>query len=312
MTIIANHATLRRWVAAAALLLPLCAPAQTKIVLGHTGIADYAAAFIAKDQGLFAKHGLDVEILLIPGGGAVSGLQSNSIQISTLPPPTMLLANEAGLDLVALAGCSIIPREGPNPALVVKAGSAIKTAQDLIGKKVAIPSIGGTLQVMTRKWAHDQGADDAKIVFVEASFLTMGDQLRGGTVDAATLPDPFLSRALAAGTGQVLVPLAAGMPPNTTGIVYGSTRAWAKGNPVAVKAFREAIVEAVALAAKNPDLTREAIAKYTHLPPKVVAEQPLPPLKAELSDDQFQFWIDTMRAQGLLKSQPAATALIVR
>ena len=148
-------------------------------------------------------------------------------------------------------------------------------------------------------------------IFVEAQFNTMGDQLKGGTIDAAALPDPFLSRAVAAGTAQILVPLAAGMPQNTTGIVYGVRRSWAQANPAAAKAFRDSIVEAVALAAKNPERTREAIAKYTHLPPKVVAEQRLPPLRAELTDDQMQFWIDTMRSQDLLKRPPSADSLIL-
>jgi hypothetical protein len=43
----------------------------------------------------------------------------------------------------------------------------------------------------------------------------------------------------------------------------------------------------------------------------VVAEQPLPPSRAELTDDQMQFWIDTMRSQDLLKRPPSADTLIL-
>jgi len=301
----------RRWLIAA-LLLPLVASAQTKIVLGHTGIADYVAAFVAKEQGLFAKRGLDVELLTIPSGAAASGLQSNSIQISTLPPTTLLQAVEGGLDLVALAGTSTIPRSGPNPALVVKKGSAAKAAADLAGKKIGIPSLGGTLHVMARKWARDQGADDRKISFVEANFPAMADLIKGGTLDGAVLADPFLGRALAADVAQVLAPLAAGMPENTSGIFYGARRDWIAANTTAAKAFRDAITEGAEVATRNPDAAREAIAKYTRLPPPVVAALPLPPLKPDIGDDQLQFWIDTMRAQDLLKINPKAASLVWR
>jgi len=41
-------------------------------------------------------------------------------------------------------------------------------------------------------------------------------------------------------------------PPNIPAIFYASTRDWAKAHPDAVKAFHEAIAEAVAFQAKDP------------------------------------------------------------
>jgi NitT/TauT family transport system substrate-binding protein len=61
--------------------------ADTKINLGYTAVADYASAFIAKDQGFFAKHGLDVELTAIAiNSNMPSALISNSIQVG-LPTP---------------------------------------------------------------------------------------------------------------------------------------------------------------------------------------------------------------------------------
>ena len=55
-------------VAAALLALPTAsALAQgAKIVVGYTVTADFASGFIAMDQGLFKKRGLDVEYKLVP------------------------------------------------------------------------------------------------------------------------------------------------------------------------------------------------------------------------------------------------------
>jgi ABC-type nitrate/sulfonate/bicarbonate transport system substrate-binding protein len=46
-------------------LLSSAAMAQTKITVAHTSVPDFAAAFIAKERGFFAKPGLDVRLQLI-------------------------------------------------------------------------------------------------------------------------------------------------------------------------------------------------------------------------------------------------------
>lgn len=303
---------LLKYLLAALVVCPLVALAQTKIVLGHTGIADYAASFIAKEQGMFSKRGLDVDLLLIPGGGAMPGLQSGSTQITTVPPTAMLQGVEAGIDVVALAGCSIIPKTGVNPAVVTRTGGSINSAQDLLGKKIGIVALGGTLHVMTRMWLREQGVDDRKVGFVEASFLSLGDLLKGGTVEAVVLADPFLGRALQTGAAKVLAPLAANLPETTTGIFYAALRDWVKKNPAAAKSFSESIAEAVLFARQNPDVAKAHIAKYTRLPPKVVAEMDMPNLRAEVTEQQLQFWIDSMRSQDLLKINPKPGTLIAR
>jgi len=54
---------------AAAAAAPLAWPAfgqNTKIVLGYTAVTDFASAFVAAEQGYFAKRKLDVEMKFIP------------------------------------------------------------------------------------------------------------------------------------------------------------------------------------------------------------------------------------------------------
>jgi len=54
------------------LLLPLYAHAIEKIVLGYSGVGSGEEVHhFAKEVGLFKKHGLDVEIVYIPGGSTV-------------------------------------------------------------------------------------------------------------------------------------------------------------------------------------------------------------------------------------------------
>ena len=77
-------------------------PAQAleKMILGHTAGIDLLGAFVAKDQGLFEKHGVDVTFQLATGAGTMAAaVASNSIQASNATVPAMLFAAEQGVEL---------------------------------------------------------------------------------------------------------------------------------------------------------------------------------------------------------------------
>ncbi|QJW83765.1 ABC transporter substrate-binding protein [Ramlibacter terrae] len=91
--------------------------------------------------------------------------------------------------------------------------------------------------------------------FVEVNFPQTADLLKSGSIHAGVSADPFLKRALGTGA-KPLAYFAATLPPQTTGVFYGTTRQWATANPAAVRGFRAAIAEAVAFTEKNPQAAR--------------------------------------------------------
>ncbi len=286
--------------------------AQTKISLVHTGIAAYTSAFVAKEQGFFKKRGLDVTLQQVAGGVLIQGLQGGSAQIATVPPTNLLLAIEGGLDLVAVAGASVSQKDDQTAAFVIATNAGITTPKDLIGKKIGVPSIGGYLYVMARKWIIDQGIDPAAVNFVEVNFPQAADLMKNGAIQASALSDPFLQRAVQNGVAKPMDYFAAILPPQTTGVLYASTRRWAEANPEAVKAFREAIAEGVAFTEKNPDAARADMAKYIKLPPEALAATVMPRLMANVTEEQIGYWVNTMHGMGLIKTRPDAAKLIVR
>lgn len=71
----------------------------------------------------------------------------------------------------------------------------------------------------------------------------------GGTIDAAVVTDPFLSRIISTKIGDLVsYYMLDALPEGTMGVGFASTAAWAAANPGLVKAFREAIAEGAALA----------------------------------------------------------------
>src|SRR5258706_3724564 len=94
-----------------ALVLISCAApaiAQTKIVLGYTPANAFMPAFVAKDQGFFAKRGLDVSLQTVPQGSTIAGaMAGGSVQAGTLTPPAFLLAVEGGIDAQIVSAATL-------------------------------------------------------------------------------------------------------------------------------------------------------------------------------------------------------------
>lgn len=284
-------------------LVAFAAVAQTKVTLGYTGVADFTAAFVAKEEGYFQKHGLDVTLQLITlNSNMPASLQSDSIQIGGATPTVLLQAVDSGLDLVAVANASVNDNKAKNPAMMARAGSNIKSAKDLVGKKVGVPGIGAVLHVLARRWITEKGVDYKKITFIETPFPQMSDILKSGAVDAVVTADPFMTRIEQAGTGTVMAYIGQDFPSGFSNILYASTREWATRNPAAVKGFREALVEGIAFAESDPQKTRAHIGKYIKLPPQVLETLPIPKMMADLAPSRLRFWGESMRQQEMLKT----------
>ena len=283
-----------------ALATVTAAEAATKVRVMYTAVAPYASAFIAKDQGFFEKRGLDVELILAANGSViVAGVVSGNVEVGTPTPTVFLQAVDSGLDQIAIAATNAMP-DGSKSGLLARSDSGIKTAQDLIGKKVGVPGLNGLLDVIFRRWLASQGVDTKRVSYVETSFPQMSDLLKAGQVDAVVAVDPFYSRIVGQKTGYLVDDYTRNLPAGTIASVYSTTSKWAKANPTVVKAFQEALVEAIAFSKTNEAATRESIARYTKLPPAVVASLAMPNLVAKVGPKDLQFWIDVMKERGML------------
>lgn len=300
---------------AVSLIALLLAPAEaaTKIRLMYTAVSGYSSAYIAKDQGFFEKRGLDVDLILAPQGGAIiEGLVSGSAEIGTPTPTVFLQALDSGLDQVALAATNAFPEQSKSGVLA-RSDSDIHAAADLVGKKVGVPGINGLLDVVFRQWLADKGIDTKRVTYVEASFPQMSDMLRASTVDAVVAVDPFYSRIIEQKTGYLVDNYTSALPDGTIASVYSATGAWAKAHADAVKAFQGALSEAAAFSkvAANAAAVRDSIARYTKLPPAVVASLPIPNLVAQIKSSDLDFWIKVMKERGMLNGTPDPAKAVV-
>ena len=288
--------------------------ATTKITLLYVPINPFAGSWIAKDQGYFEKHGLDVDLILAPsGGGAISGLIAGSAQIGVTTPSQLLQADEQGLDLVILAGTTVFPVTPHSTGVLARSNSDIKTVTDLIGKKVAMGGFGSATDVIAKKWVQSNGLDYHNVKWVEIQFPQMGDALKAGLVDAVVSTNPFQSRILANNIGYEVVDLNSVPYKGTMSTAYISTRSWALKNAETISAFRAALDEATDYLNEptQTDSIRATIAKYSKLPPEIVATLPIPTnVDAHAKPEGMAFWIEASREQGLITGNPDPASLI--
>lgn len=293
-------------------LAAIPALAETKIAIGTPPIAEVEAAFVAKDEGLFDKNGLNVEFL--PTGSnqtLVAALVAGSHQIVAVSPTVLLQAVDSGIDLVVVANCGVTaPRTAKNVGLAVREGVAIDKPEDLVGKKVGTPSIGGTLDILFRQWLKQKNVSDKSITFIEVPIPNTADVLKGGTIDAIIAGQPSLGRAVSQSNGKVAFHFMSELPADLPYTTFVATRDWAKANAATIASFRTAFAQAADFIGKNPDKTREIVSKYTRLPVEVLSKIELPECKPVPTVAALDYLEKAMQDGGMLSGKIDTAGLI--
>ena len=291
--------------AAALALAAVSAHAEPfKLKIACTATSDCASAMVARDEGIFAKHGLDADVSLIAINTNIPpAIVSDSIQIGGPTATVFLQAVDGGLDLVAIDGASVMDEtQGKLIAAVARTGVAIKDPKDFVGKKVGAPGIGAFLHVLFRKWLIEKGVDPKSVNFVEVTFPTMNDALKSGSVDAVLTAEPFITRIKNAGNGDVAAFYAADLARTDPIISYVASRAFAEQHPDVIKAFRASIEEAAPIVNSDREKASQSIAKFTKMPIDLVRLTRPDVSKPELKGSDFAWWVETMKQQDMLQS----------
>lgn len=293
---------------------PALAQAPTKITIGYTAVSDFTSAFVAREEGYFAKRGLDATLQLIALNSNIpAAMQAGSVQVGGPTPSVMLQANDGGLDLVAVAGGSFTHKDVANYGFVEKTGAGITDAKSAEGKRIGVPGMNAFLHVLFRKWMSEKGGDWKKVTFVETPFPQMADILRGGSVDGLVTGSPIMERIVQTNVGRVVSYFHNELPAGLPAILYSTTRAWATANPGPLKAFREGLAEGNAFVndKANDAKVRQIIGKYIPLPPAVLANAIISFQKPTITVDEVNYWITIMKEQDMLRGNPVAANVVL-
>src|SRR6266536_3214629 len=172
---------------------PISSDAQDKLRVGLSSVsATSGSIWVAEEKGLFRKHGIDAEVIIIGGGASrvVSSLIAGEIQYSVGGGDAVIRSALRGADTVLVAS----PLKTGLQRLMVRPD--IKTPAELKGKKVGITRFGSAshwvLQLFLRKWG--MRSEDIQMVQLGSS-PAMFASLEKAVVDGAvfTIPTFFVA-----------------------------------------------------------------------------------------------------------------------
>lgn len=287
--------------AVAGLATAAAAADLTPVKVLYTPSPDFANAQVALDEGIFEKHGLDVDLSTYVASTTtpVNMLVSGSIDITLNSPTTALQTADAGLDLVIIQGGAVLPSEH-TWGIYAMPDSGIETAKDLEGKTFGMIITSGSFEVYFHNWMEANDADPEKVNMVQVPLSSMADFIKSGRMDAGIVATPFLEQIMDDSGAVLIGDIADALPYPVMINAWGATRDYAEANPDVIKAFQESMAEATQLMIDNPDLGHEAMVKSTGLDRDLVFATPFSKIQTELTPDALTWWYDTMKSRDLI------------
>src|SRR6266536_2267742 len=228
-----------------------------RIHYGTTTSTAHLPIWVAKDAGLFARNGLNVEPIQIRGGALITmGIMSGQLQFSGAGAESIVAARIEGGDVVLLA-CPV----DSDPVYLI-ARPEIKSPAELKGKATAVTRLGSTTHFYLRAALRQVGLDPEK----DVTILQLGTgsetvtAMESGLVAAAALTNRYAIPLLQRGW-PMLVDL------STTDMVYpsscvASSCAFVKAEPKIVEDFLRAYVAGIQLIKKDQGFAERSLAKW--------------------------------------------------
>lgn len=281
------------------------APAQdnklTTVNVGYSAISgSFAPLWVGVDQGLFAKHGLDVKMAYIQGNRVMmSALTAGEIQLYQGGAEGLIRLVSGGGD-----GIFVATQYNFVGHYVLMTDPSIHRLEDLRGKRIALdptsPTYGYMLKVL-----EQVGLKKDDVSFVQ--FGSAGQPERAMAVirkqaAATILTAPNTYAAEKQGLKKFSIIRELGIRQLIT--VTATTKKFLREKRNAVDAFLRGYVEALAYVKNQRDITMKVIAKYTRQhDPEVLAKfyddlVPDLPRIPYIDEASLRATLDAMQQQG--------------
>jgi NitT/TauT family transport system substrate-binding protein len=143
------------------------------------------ALWLGAEQGLYRKHGVNVEVINIRSGPqTMAALVSGDIQVAYTIPGSVVSAASSGLDVAFFAG---IVNKADGDFIAVP---SVRSAEDLKGKRIGVQSIGGGVWSMAMLALEHLGLEpgrDRMTVMIVGDSPVLAQSLESGGIEATYL-----------------------------------------------------------------------------------------------------------------------------
>ena len=232
------------------------AKALTKVTVSYDGTPNDVPLFLARDQGIFAKHGIDATLVQIAGPTSVAAVLSGQVQFGHSGGSEVVGAAIQGGDV------KVVAIQSPVFPFLVMTQPDIKTAADLKGKKVGVSQPGGAADTALRIVLPKLGLQPDK----DVTFISLGSianqvaGLKSGAIQATIIVDGPDSQMMKAAGFPALYDVSKLDVPYADAVIElkGS---YLESNRALVQNYVDSMMEGVALFRSNKDASIQALGK---------------------------------------------------
>lgn len=256
---------------------------------------------LAEHEGIFEKHGVDVDIVNGADPAAMlAQVVSGDVDMASGSWINVATSVAQGVPVNVLAGNGMVSDETDNSGVLVSEDSGITSLAGLEGKTIGVVGVntGGDIPVLQA--LEGAGVDVDTVKEVAIPYSGMQAALEQGTVDAVVPADSFYHQMLDAGFVSISNPVReyqANMPVT----VWTARTDWLSNNGDDAKKFIDAMDEAIEMYEDpaNLDLVKEMHATVNQIDPSAAPETYVP-ADATINLAEAQSGIDAMEHFGLL------------
>ncbi|HEV8022144.1 MAG TPA: ABC transporter substrate-binding protein [Candidatus Lustribacter sp.] len=290
---------------AGALAVPAAVCAQTSAPLttvhvGGSADVDAAPILYGIQAGIFRRYGIDLVYAKASSGSAVSAaVAGGALEFGKSSMVPLISAHARNVPLT-IVGPSIVHRLGrADSALLVAAGSPIRSARDLNGKPVSVAGLRDMQWLATHAWLDANGGDSSSVEFLELPGASVASALEQGRISAGTLSEPYITLALTAGKARILAKMVDALG-NAMTTAYFTTVDYATKNRELAGRFARAVIEASAYCNTHPAEMTDVMSGFTGIDRDTLAAMVQP---------QFALGVDARSIQPIVNA--AATYKVI-
>lgn len=276
------------------------APEKATIVVGAVPATDTAGLYIAQQRGYFTAVGLHVKIVnIISAEDAITSQLQGKFDVTLGNYVSYIQADaEQHADIRILDEGSVIR---PNDqGIVTLPGSPLTTLADLRGKRLAVNVPNNIGNILIGSALAGVGIPLSAVKLVPVPFPLMTAALQQHKVDAAWVPEPFLTGAEEQIGALPIYDLDQGSTEGLPIVGYAVTGAWEQKYPRTAAAFTAALERGQLLADSDRAAVEQAVEQDLGVPAVTAADMALPEFPLGVDKVRLQRIADDMRQFGLL------------
>lgn len=284
----------------------------TKITLGVLPITDVAPIYLGQKQGIFEKHGLELDIQIAQGGAAIlPAVTTGEYVIGYSNVVSLLIAQDKGLPIkVVFNGSSSTNKPGADVTEVAaKPDKGIASAKDLVGKKVAVNALNNFADITIRNSVKKAGGDPSQLSFVEIPYPQMPAAIDRGDVDAAWTTEPFRTQILESG-GKIVASPMTDMAQNFDSAFFFTSQQSLTDKADVIAKFRTALAESFDYTNANEAAFREIIQDYAKVTPDLAKKVVMSKWNNKINQDALKTLGAAAKEFGVISKEPDIAGLL--